>query len=208
MFCLTSHSYSKNKQSIESLEKAEAMEEYAKVLRTALHLSHSFPKMQVKELVNLICNSWELLCDMSSVIRSSASRKLTNLTTNKKELKTKKTKSISQQDEKKLCEDAESLLLKSSAICIESNMELYRIRALKKLYAENYKWTKKSKDFARIIWWNLYPKILVSASTLPLCTISLANIPRIPSIARRPFWISTLSALSCFELWSSIDTPQ
>jgi hypothetical protein len=115
------------------------MEEYTKLLRTTLHLSHSFPKIQVKELVNLICNSWELLCDMSSAIRSIASRKLTNITSNKKESKTKKTKHISQYDEKKLREDAESFLLKSSAICIESNLELYRIRALKKLYADNSK---------------------------------------------------------------------
>jgi hypothetical protein len=115
------------------------MEEYPKLLRTTLQLSHSYPKMQVKELVYLTCNSWELLCDMSSAIRSFVSRKLTNLKINTKESKTKKSKNISQQDEKERCEQAETLLLKSSATCIESNMELYRIRALKQLYADNYK---------------------------------------------------------------------
>jgi len=120
------------------LQKNEPMEEYQKLLRTTLQFSHSYPKMQVKELVYLTCNSWELLCDMSSAIRSLASRTLSNLKNNTKDSKAKKSKNTSQQDEKERCEHAERLLLKSSAICIESNMELYRIRALKQLYADNY----------------------------------------------------------------------
>ncbi len=93
--------------------------------------------MEVRGLVDLSSTSWELLCEMNTIARAIASKKLDALKASPKETKNKKNKNANQKGDKDQVLEAESLLHRISALCTESNVELYRIRALKKVYSDH-----------------------------------------------------------------------
>jgi hypothetical protein len=119
------------------LKENEVKEAYVTLLRTSQQFSHSFPKMEVRGLVDLSSTSWELLCEMNTIARAIASKKLDALKASPKETKNKKNKNANQKGDKDQVLEAESLLHRISALCTESNVELYRIRALKKVYSDH-----------------------------------------------------------------------
>jgi len=106
------------------LKDRESKEEFAELLLQYQKFSHCFPKMNVPELIRLLVKSWELLCDMNSMERNATNRKLVSLRADPKA-------------DPVLVGAFEATKARLTTVCTETNMELYRIRALDKCYSDD-----------------------------------------------------------------------